>query len=79
MRPLFRLQEIRTIAGEPLSGFSASQAFLCRFKALEHLSRRDAPESRWELLHTYSFLNRQTLFWKALSNFCGNLTIGHTV
>jgi hypothetical protein len=54
IRPLFGLPEISAIAGEPLSGFSANQSFLYRFKVLEYLGRRDAPESHSELLHTYS-------------------------
>jgi len=54
IRPLFWLQEIRAIACAPLSGFITAQSFRCRFKVLEYLGRRDAPEGRRELVHIYS-------------------------
>jgi len=51
IRSLLGLQEIRAIAGEPLPSFFTAQSLLGRFKALEYLGRRDAPEGRRELVH----------------------------
>ena len=52
IQPLVWLQEIRAITGEPLSSFTASQAFLGRLKVLEHLGYRVAPEDQMAVVYT---------------------------
>jgi hypothetical protein len=45
IRPSFRLEEVRAVAGEAPPGVLAHQPFPGRSKLLEHLGRRDAQKA----------------------------------
>ena len=51
IRALLRFQEIRSVAGEALSGFITRQSVLFRVKLLQHLGGRDAPKGQRRLFH----------------------------
>ena len=79
IRPLRRLQQIGAIACEPLSGFIASQSFLCRLQLLQHFGSGQTPKGQRALVHTVFLTISADFVFESAVEFCRTLPIRDSI